>query len=68
MFDGGPIWRTILGKKIIVVPCEKVSGDAPLFEVIEAPGGHGGTACTAERRQQQAGQDGDDGRHHQQFH
>src|ERR1700722_20011601 len=54
-------------KAVVVILQIKIQRDAALVKIGHALGVPGADFCPAQSREQQRGQDGDDGNHHQQF-
>ncbi len=67
MIRGVSVRPTIHGQKIIVIHGEELRSETPLLEVIQANGCFAFAFGAAERGQEQARQNGDDGNHHQQL-
>lgn len=58
LVGGSTIRRSILGQVIVVFAREKMSGGAPLFEIVQAGSGFRRLFGPIERRKQQAGEEG----------
>ncbi len=64
---GGGVGDGKIRKSLVVVIQIHVKGNAPLPEIAEAGGAVGMLAGSGQRRQEHAGENGDDGNHHEEF-